>query len=274
VVVRRVGFAAVLAIWGITALGAQQPKPVFEVASVKPQTAPLTAALVATMSPRVRPGGIVSASATTVEMLIAFAYDLQSVQIVGGPDWIRRDRFEIDARAGAGATAGQVKLMVQSLLQARFMLIGRTERRDMRHLALVLARTDGQPGPYLRAVDDCEPETIAEARKRFPPGEPAGAGGRLSGCGELRRVTSVISSQFQVPVIDETGLSGTWVFSAHHAGWPGLPGRPGLPAGGIDHPNLPSVATALEEQLGLRLESRRGPVDVMVIESVQPPTGN
>lgn len=162
--------------------------------------------------------------------------------------------------------------MVQSLLEERFGLRTHTEQRDMHHFALVPARGDRRAGPYLQPVTDCEPEAVAEARKRFPSQEPAGAGGRLSGCGEIQRIAGVIAAEFEAPVVDATGLSGRWVFQSHHSGWPS-DGR-GSRSAATDSAALPSLSAALEEQLGLKLEQRHGPVTVLVVDAVQRPTEN
>jgi uncharacterized protein (TIGR03435 family) len=96
-------------------------------------------------------GGVFHAD-FTVASLVQFAYDLRDFQVLGGPDWIRQDGFEINARAGFDPTPEQVRLMVRSLLKERFRLTTHSERRDMRFLALVLARDDRRLGPYIRAT--------------------------------------------------------------------------------------------------------------------------
>jgi uncharacterized protein (TIGR03435 family) len=124
----------------------------FEVASVKlreGQSRPSPPPIPATSL--VRRGGVFHAD-FTVASLVQFAYDLRDFQVLGGPDWIRQDGFEINARAGFDPTPEQVRLMVRSLLKERFRLTTHSERRDMRFLALVLARDDRRLGPYIRAT--------------------------------------------------------------------------------------------------------------------------
>lgn len=269
-------------------ISGQAPKPTFDVASVKVQREALGPSNLGTAIPRVRARGVFSGTHATVESLVRFAYGLQTFQVIGGPDWIRRDGFDVDARAGFDAPAAQIRLMVQSLLEDRFKLIAHTEQRDVRYLALVLARTNGQPGPYLRRLDDgaCYGRSVGEVyREELPDRALPSARNRLGGaCVELRDLAERLSSLSWLSgtvVIDRTGLGGKWVYDAPYRPLPVPPpvsprlGAP-LPVdpGSATEPGLPSFTVALEEYLGLKLESAQGPVDVLVIESVQQPTEN
>jgi uncharacterized protein (TIGR03435 family) len=275
VIVTRAALALFVTGCVITGAAAQR-RPAFEVASVKPQTRAMTAADLVTGAPRVQPGGLFNPTHATVVSLIVFAYELKHWQIVDGPDWIQRDAFEINARAGGDVPTEQIRLMVQSLLEDRFRLVTHTGQRDMEHLVLVPARADGRLGPYLQRVGDCTRETRARAEEQMPPRAQTSTGGRTSGCGRLDVFAQLISMQANMPVIDRTTLDGNWVYQMRH-GSP-LPGamRPGMSAAppGPPDPALPPFAVALEEQLGLKLESARGPSDVLVIESLQQPTEN
>ena len=139
----------IVAILGTCSIAAQQSVPTFDVASVKPQEEPMSVTYAAAAAPRLRPGGVFSASHATVSALILYAYNLQPFQLTGGPDWARRDHFEISARAAADASAEQVRRMVQALLEERFKLVVHTEQRDIRFQALVPARPGGGLGPYI-----------------------------------------------------------------------------------------------------------------------------
>jgi uncharacterized protein (TIGR03435 family) len=265
--------AAILAVGAVTA---QERKPRFEVVSVKPQREPINAATLRGAAPRVMPGGVFNPTRASVLSLLTFAYDLKPYQILGGPDWMRRDVFHIDARAGFDAPADQIKQMVQSLLEDRFKLITHKEQRDMPYLALVVARSDGRLGPYLRELpDDCTPAAAAEARKQFPP-RPRVDGPVMSAqCAPMSAVVNTLTalsmSASSPPLVDETNLRGKFVMEMKASSM--VPGTIEPPAGASD-PSLPSFTTALEEQLGLKLEERRGPIDVLVIDSVQQPTEN
>jgi uncharacterized protein (TIGR03435 family) len=274
--------SSILALSLAVTVSGQAPKLTFDVASVKVQREPLGPASLGTAIPRVRARGVFSGTHATVESLVRFAYALQTFQVIGGPDWIRHDRLDIDARAGFDAPDPQIRLMVQSLLEDRFKLVTHTEQRDMRYLALVLARTDGQPGPYLRRLDDgaCYGRSVGEVgREELPDRALPSVRNRIAGaCAELRDLAESLSWLLGTLVIDRTGLDGRWVYDAPSGTRPPavLPrlGAP-LPAdAGSAEPGLPSLTLALEEYFGLKLESARGPVDVLVIDSVQQPTEN
>jgi uncharacterized protein (TIGR03435 family) len=240
----------------IVTLDAQTPKPTFEVASVKPN---LSGSWGFNVSPR---PGFYSATNVPVAVLIQFAYDLQDYQLVGGPGWALTARFDIAARPGREVPTMEQRLMMQSLLEDRFKLVMHTEQREMPVFALVLARSDGRLGPNLRRMpDDCVKVKTG-----------------ANGCGPISVVVNSASRQLRAPVIDKTGLTGLFNFSLHYSsdgtGPPFLPPIPSSPDRPADDPNAPSYTAALQEQLGLKLESSRGPVDVLVIDSVQQPTEN
>ena len=261
---------------------AQQPRPAFEVASVRPQTKPATFAEIAGW-PRVRPGGRLVGSHATLEWLITYAYRLRAFQVIDGPDWIREGYFELNAKAAAEVPEDQLRLMLQSLLEDRFKLVAHTEQREMRYQALVLARADGQPGPGLRRLDEgaCRGKTVAEVFNESFPAAAAAARNRIAGaCLELREIAELVGVQLDTLVIDKTGLRGQWVFLAPYSGQPPtrVSARLGAPVpsdpGSAGDPGAPPYAVALEEQLGLKLASATGPVDVLVIHSVQQPSEN
>jgi uncharacterized protein (TIGR03435 family) len=269
----------------------QNVQPAFEVASIKRNTSgePFT-------SRRLLPGGTQFVN-VPVRQLIIGAYGVQSFQVMGGPDWITSDRFDITAKAEGTPSPEQMNVMLQSLLADRFKLVVRRETRDLPVYTLVKARDDGQLGPALKpAAVDCG----ATGRGRGgPPPPPAGAApgargpaaGPLTGCramitfGRLElggqpisQVATLLSNQVGRPIIDKTGLTGAYDLQlsfmpdAGRAGGPAGPLPPGVPPPPPVDPDAPSLFTALQEQLGLKLESGRGPVDVIVIDSIQPPT--
>lgn len=264
---RRWWIAGALAVTTVVALEAQTTKPTFEVASVKKRES----AVFQGFPPRsVRDHGIFTSVAETVTTLVQFAYNIRADLIVDGPAWARTDLFEVNARAGADVPSDQIRLMVQSLLDERFKLVIRREPREMQHFVMVVARNDGRLGPAIRQVEDC---TSARASRPKPPPVPTGAV-QMSGCGAISALAErVVSDWMRVPVIDSTGLTGTfdYFFYSSNDGWR-LAGRnPDAPQA---DPNLPPFREALLEQMGFRLESKRGPLDVLVIDSVQQPTEN
>ena len=235
-----------------------------------------------------------------VRQVIRQAYGLQEFQIVGGPDWISSDRVDIDGRFDAstpvpGMTPPQrMQAMLRSLLADRFKLVARMESREMPIYALVFARGDGQLGPRMTPGP---PECAAPAGGP-PPGARRGGGPGLDGRGApgaapcssrggfgqyqstgapLAMFVNMLSQMTGRTVVDRTGLAGSYAIDLR---WSPTPDQlpPGPPPPGVQPPPIdpsgPSLFTALEEQLGLKLESQRGPVDVLVIEHVEPPTDN
>jgi len=273
------------------ALG-QSPAPAFEVASVK-------------RSPEARfgfpgvmlqPGGRAISPGTTVRQLILVAYGLLDLQLVGGPSWIGSELYAIDARAGADATRASVRLMVKSLLAERFHLVAHLEKRELPALALVRADRE-RLGPRLqRSGAECAPVKAPEGVP-LPPPPPPGPGPGFTPvlpqepigptCGFVsfpgwmsgRRVTMAhfISPLTQVTrriVTDETGLAGEFDLDVTF-----MPDQPVALNGAAAPPSLamsdrPSLFTAIQEDLGLKLEPQRREVDVLVIDRIERPTEN
>jgi uncharacterized protein (TIGR03435 family) len=265
---------------------AQDARPAFEVASVRPNTSGDGMVRLG-----IQPGGRFTATNVPLRVLVRNAYQVQDFQIVDAPDWIRSERFDIVAKAESdvppgpmGGPPGPMQLMLQSLLAERFKLVLHTDKRELPIYTLVLARSDGRLGNQLRASTvDCA-ALIRDARARGgpppAPGERPMCGirigpGRLGAGGvPLENFSAALSPFVQRVVVDRTGLTGnydidlSWTPDQMPQGGP-PPGAPPLPP--ID-PNGPSLFTAVQEQLGLKLDSTRGPVDVLVIDSIQRPT--
>jgi uncharacterized protein (TIGR03435 family) len=150
--------------------------------------------------------------------------------------------------------------MLRALLEDRFRLVVRRESRDMPISTLVLARGDGRIGPNLVQVsgpDECE--AAAATRRDVPSGALT-----MGGCGAISGIAGLAGRHMGTTVVDRTGLTGTFKFTMQY--------RPDLSA--TSDAALPSFVTALSEQLGLALRPGRGPVDVLVIESVERPSEN
>ena len=229
-------------------------------------------------------GNQLNAQNYRLRSVIQFAYRVQPFELVGGPDWIDAARFDISARAPfdpkpapAGAPPGEMEQMAQTLLAERFKLQVHRETREMPIYALVLARRDGQLGPRLRReAEVCAAVRNAAARRENAPEIPARADGRptcgmMGGGGRffaggvtLAMLASALSPQVARVVVDRTGLSGFFEADIEFA-------TDALTNAAAERPSL---FTALEEQLGLRLEPARGPVEVLVIDRVERPTEN
>jgi uncharacterized protein (TIGR03435 family) len=244
----------------LSAHAPDQERPTFEVASVKPRTLPGT-----TLSaPQgVRPGGAFGMVDSTVARLVMYAYDLPDYEVIGGPAWVRTDRFDISARAGRDASVPDIRRMLQSLLEDRFKLHTRTEQREMTIYKLVMARGDGRLGPNIKESDD-ECKRLVQR----PPNVPAGAV-TVTGCSTVAHLARSSAHTMAAPVTDATGLVGLFEYAFYYSS-----GGGGLVAATSISPDLsaPSFPTALQEQLGLKLEPARGAVEVLVIDSVERPT--
>jgi uncharacterized protein (TIGR03435 family) len=224
----------------------------------------------------VRPGGRFTAEGVSLQDLLVFSYLVQPYQIVDGPDWLDVERWDVNA-TGATGTRNDVLLAVQRLLADRFSLVIRRDVRELPIYALVIARSDGRLGPQLqRSAVDCA-AMRAEAQKTgvIPPDASrlCVAEGRLGsvriGGAPLADLTPMLSTRVQRTVVDRTGLKGTWDLTLTYAPDPAqIPPGPLFPGVSFD-PNGPALFTAIQEQLGLKLEAARAPVDVLVIEQAQ-----
>ena len=229
------------------------PKPSFEVASIK-----LNKSLYDGGSVRFPPAGRFLGRNVSLRPLIAIAYKLKAFQLLGGPSWIDDERYDIDAMAEGTPPPEQIFLMLQSLLAERFNLAVHWESRELKGFSLVAMKA-GQPGPKMR------PSSVNCSDLPMPA--PCMAGGiRI---GDLKmigtstgRLIDVINGEVKAPVIDETRLDGTFDVELH---W-----SPEL-ANSLD---LPSIFTALQEQLGLKLVPKLVPADVLVIDRAEHPTPN
>jgi uncharacterized protein (TIGR03435 family) len=248
----------------------------------------------------VQPGGRFTATGVSLRELIRFAYGVQPFQIEGGPAWIDTVRFDVLAKAPEGTTIvnagpgeiGTMNMMMRSLLATRFKLAVERLLKEAPVYELVMARADRRLGPNLKvAATDCAALFAARRGGGPPPalpqpGEPMNCGMMMApnrfqaGGTQIRQLAQVLSQRVGRTVTDKTGLEGHYDFTLEFTPDPGLaggPGGPGEPPPGapplpVVDPNAPSIFTALQEQLGLKLESRRGPVEMLVIKSVEMPT--
>lgn len=256
----------------------------FEVVSVKPSTEQRMRYV------RPMPGGRLVASAP-VRMLILNAYRVQSFEVVGGPSWVDSDRYQIEARAEGNPDRDQLLRMLQPLLADRFQLKVHRETREMPVYELVAGRrrpalappkddTCAAPGPNTPSDwsgGRIEPPTAG--RGPLPPCgdlrvslEPSGVrvqGGKV-GIAELAKTLAMVMGR---PVVDKTGLTGLYDLQLGFSADASTPELPPPPPGAPDS-NLPSIITALQEQLGLKLEAAKQPVDVLVIDHIARPTAN
>jgi uncharacterized protein (TIGR03435 family) len=237
---------------------------VFDHVSIRPAP-PLTAADASTANPKLLPGGVFRATHTTVYGLMMFAWDLKPYQMAGGPEWAKRDLFRVEASAAMNASLAQVRLMVRSMLEERFQLVASTESRELPLGRVVVARQDGQLGPYIRKMPDaCTPALAAEALRQFPPRERAQVPGMTGQCMRLFVIADRLAARAGYPVVDNTRLDDKYVWDLRYD----------VGAKPVALADIAPVAVAMEEQLGLRLEFGSAPVNVLVIESMEKPFEN
>ncbi len=236
----------------VVTLSAQAPKPTFEVASVKTNISGSGG-----WSAGIQKGGAYLATNAPLLTIVAVAYDLPLYRIAGGPDWIRVARFDVNAKAAGDVPNAQVRLMLQSLLEDRFTLRVHKQQREMPIYSLIVDRSDGRLGPGLQRLNDC-----AEPRSKELTAAVPSAANNARGCGPMSLVAAMASNQLAAPVVDNTGLTGTFAYSIYFSD----------PL--ATNQDVPSFTTAIRVQFGLKLEPARGPVEVLVIDSVQPPTEN
>lgn len=261
----------------------------FEVISVKPNPT----GRAGWTQTRVLPGGRYIATNMPIRLLIGQTYQVQSYRLIGGPAWIETDAFDIVATADRDLSPanGQRPLndALKALLAERFKLKIHTETRQLPAYNLVVARGDKKFGPNLIRSErtDCA-AILAEvaARAAGGPPPPPLPGGQAPPCGgfngigvlsldsaTLLRFSDVLSAELNRKVFDRTGLNG--LFNVRLTWTPDpLPPGPLPPDAPPIDPNGPSLFTAVQEQLGLTLESTTGPVDVVVIDSVERPEPN
>ena len=270
---RAILVVALIALLGVTA-GAQ-----FEAASIKERVEPATGSFVGR-----RPGGRFAAENASLREILEYTYQLQKSQLVGSLAPLENARWDIVATLGNVDGGPDATLAaVRTLLSDRFGLAVHRETRTMPVYALRLARADGTPGPALvRSATDCVALMAAARRGGGPPPREAqrcGFRGRVGGLQSngmpLSELALALSGRLERSVVDQTGLTGPWDLTLTYD-----PGSAQLPAGTLapdapappSNPDAPSLLTALQEQLGLRLVSTTAPIDVLVVDRVTRPT--
>jgi uncharacterized protein (TIGR03435 family) len=246
---------------------AQLP-PAFEVASVKPNAA------VDTVGRMIVSPGLYRATNVTARALVMLAFgpdgrSLLQQQVVGGPEWMGADRFNVVARMSPDVHAlRDVAALVRQLLEERFQLRARRTRRPLHTYGLMLARPDGRPGPTLRVSTlDCSDAAVRARALEQPANGESWCGSRFldgeihAGGYTLTSLAYALSSTLKDVVRDETGLAGTFDID--------LEWNPD-PAALVS--DKPSLFTAVQEQLGLKLVPKEAEMDVVVIDSIQHPS--
>jgi uncharacterized protein (TIGR03435 family) len=237
------------------------------------------------------PGGRFTATNTTFRELVRFAYGFSqwtgNTRVTGGPQWIDTDHFDVVAKAQGMPSPQEMRVLVRTMLAERFRLLAHTETKELPVYALVMAKSDGSYGPHLRrsevSEEACAARRAAVRRNEpVPPVQP----GAVPVCGTERSrpgaVMAVGRSMASLAdtlgpfvgrvVLDRTGLIGLVDLNLEWTPDPIPQPRPDDPDPPRIDPHGPSVFSALVEQLGLKLESTKGPVGVLVIDRLEHPT--
>lgn len=253
----------------------------FEVASIKPSDPEARNSGV-----NILPGGGLKLTNIPLKMMVTFAYNVQRFQVIGGPDWIEKERYDIVAKperpegpsdlkkatdSDFKALEEQLRERLRSLLAERFQLAVHRETKEGSIYALMTAKS----GPKLTESDD---------QSAGPRHMRNGRGQMIAQRTSLQMLANTLSMNLGRPVIDRTGLTKNYDFElkwtpepgeGRMAG-PGGPPPPGERPEGASAPDLsgPSIFTAVQEQLGLKLESTKGPIPMIVIDKAEKPSAN
>jgi uncharacterized protein (TIGR03435 family) len=250
---------------------AQAPSPAtpqFEVASIRPHT--FTGAggggrLGVSVS-----GNRITGSIMTLNRLIIYAYDLKNDQISGGPSWAAssEDVYDIAAKAPGDEAppVDRVRLMFQSLLADRFKLAAHRETRDLPLYELVVAKNGSKLKPHVDDPKAPKPEPGKPPSGGLVMTMPSGGQRRIAVTNRpLATLTSALAAQLGQPVVDKTGLTGAYDYTIEFT--------PAGPTVAADS-DFPSLLVAVQEQLGLKLEPKKAPAEILVIDHAERPSAN
>jgi len=241
--------ASACAAWG------QPVRPEFDVASLKPVI--LDGADTYTANLGTYRNGVLTQTNTTLAECLRFAYDITSDDLVSGPEWIKSKmvRFDILAKTAPETPRGQALLMLQKLLEDRFKLVLRREPRVLSYYALTAPNG---------------------ASKLKPAQEPPAEGEVKLWLGQMRHnhmsmlmLATLISRFTRTPVVDQTGLPGAFEVKLDWARDNSVPAAAAPGAAPAEPPDGPSIFEAVQKQLGLKLEKRKGPIDVLVVDRAE-----
>lgn len=263
-------FLAIVLVQAATPALFSQPADTFEVASIK-----LGDPLANGTSYRFQPGASLQVEGASLKSLIQFAYNLRDFQLSGASGWMTSDRYTILAKGQPGdgpaeymkmndqqrkAAAALIRKRLQMLLAERFQLVVHNETRQLPVYALVAARNGHKLKPNLSP--DGSPQSMSQGRAMFKATRAS-----------MEGIAQGLSDITGRPVLDETGIQGYFDFEMKWtpdaaAAAPDAAERPPAEVVG------PTIFTALQEQLGLKLESKKGPVAILVIDRAERPSEN
>jgi len=218
----------------------------FEVASIKRNTSgdPRSGT-------RTLPGGRIAIINLELRQIIRDAYGSTDLDVLGGPDWLDRDRWDVNASGGTGNADEPLEPMLKALLSDRFKVRVHVERQERPIYALVPARSDRRLGDKIHPTAvDCRPDADCGTSSGRTNGVVSGT---LTGTARtMADIGRTLSRYAGRRVFDRTGFNGRFDYE-------------------VQWSEEVSIFTALQEQFGLKLESARGPVEVVVVDSVERP---
>ena len=233
-----------LLLFSMVALAAGAQTPAFEVASIKPNRSAGGISSIRLST------GRVSMENVSLKKVILNAYGIPDDReyTINGPDWLTSEHFDIDATFPADTPLLHVRQMAQRLLAERFMLTLHRETRQLPVYSLTVAKN----GPKIHAVEDGQ-------------GQTSNGPGRLEAKKiTMQKLADLLARPAGLPIVDSTGLKGVFDFTLEWS-----------PDQAAEATAWPSIFTALQEQLGLKLESGKGPVEILVVDHIRKaPTEN
>jgi uncharacterized protein (TIGR03435 family) len=246
-------------------LRAQEPRFQFEVASIKRNETGVRG-----IDYYFAPGGRFHARNNPIANLITHAYGVAYYQLAGGPDWVRSDSYDVEAKAQGEPTAAEGNRMIRSLLEDRFMIKVHRETRELPGYVLAVAKG----GPKLQRFKE---GTCADWDPGTPPPPPPPGQNRTVHCGnnhvtngrwiatkiDSRGLAGALQAIVGRPVLDRTGLSGLYDVDMTYVNDALTPDAAG-----------PSIFTAIRDELGLKLDSTKVPVEMLVIDHIERPSAN
>jgi uncharacterized protein (TIGR03435 family) len=214
----------------------------FEVASVKPVNPPAGPNVVSLIINH----GRLNIEAAELRQIVGLAYAVQRIRVLGGPGWADSDQFDIAAKAeSADATRDEIRNMLQTLLAERFKLVVHREARELPAYSLVLARS----GSKLKAAAPDRKSGMADTVG------PSGERQTVFEASSLRVLVNMLANTLGSPVVDMTGLDELYDYT-------------------FEWPDAGSSLFASVDQLGLKLEAKKAPVEVLVMDRAEHPSAN
>jgi len=230
------------------ALGQPAAGPMFDVASIRQATVPQGAGLAALREAINATPGSLTMRNVTLKSCIRYAYDLKPYE-VSGPDWLGDRRFDIAAKAGNAAPEERLRAMLQALLAERFKLAVHRQSKELPAYALIM----GKNGAKLQPAEGSGEGSMTGAAMVFQ-------GNKMP----LARLANILSSVLKIAVVDMTGLEGHYDFKLDLRPYvtPRQPGDPPLDLSGM-------AMSAVQDQLGLKLESRKMQLEVLIVDHAE-----